>query len=143
MLKGGHKTFWDSFYVVVWSLSHILAGNEKFPLFKRGVRNVLPCLEGGGVKSFVPEIFSFCSPHLPVINNQSLTSWCLCLSISVWDRVGTGSVNAMMFRRLMTTRGEKLTDEDVDEMMEFVKIGEKGEFKYNGEPLYCFWKSDN
>ena len=66
-------------------------------------------------------------------------SWCLC-RFSVWDRVGTGSVNAMMFRRLMTTRGEKLTDEDVDEMMEFVKIGEKGEFKYNGEPLIYFCK---
>ena len=41
MLKGGgHKKFWDSFYTVVGSFSHIKRG--------RGPLKVLPCLEGGG-----------------------------------------------------------------------------------------------
>ena len=39
----GHKKFWGSFYTVAWSLSHIVGGRKKFPLFKRG---------GGGAKSF-------------------------------------------------------------------------------------------
>ena len=47
-------------------------GREKFPRFKRGVREVLPCLEGGA-KSIGPAIFPFCRPPLPVINDQSLT----------------------------------------------------------------------
>ena len=36
MLKGGHKTFRGSFYMVAQSFSHIVGGHEKFPLFKRG-----------------------------------------------------------------------------------------------------------
>ena len=27
-------------------------------------------VEGGGAKSFAPAIFQFCSPHLPLINDQ-------------------------------------------------------------------------
>ena len=29
MLKGGHKKFWGSFYVVAWSLSHIVGEARK------------------------------------------------------------------------------------------------------------------
>ena len=65
MLKGGHKKFWGRFYPVAWCFSHIVGG----------ARKVLPCLEGGGgAKSFGPAIFPFCSPPLPVINDQSLTT---------------------------------------------------------------------
>ena len=34
----GHKKFWDSFYAVASSFSHILGGGgrTKFPLFKKG-----------------------------------------------------------------------------------------------------------
>ena len=49
MLKGGHKQFWDSFYVEGCSFSHIEGRRKKFPLFERGggAQKVLPCLEGG------------------------------------------------------------------------------------------------
>ena len=42
------------------------------PLKGGGAQKVVPCLEGGGAKSFGPVIFPFCSPFLPVINDQSL-----------------------------------------------------------------------
>ena len=46
---------------------------KSFHFIKGGVWKVLPCLEGGGAKSFGPAIFPFCSPPpLPVINDQSL-----------------------------------------------------------------------
>ena len=46
---------------------------KSFHSLKGGARKVLPCLEGGGgAKSFGPAIFPFCSPPLPVINDQSL-----------------------------------------------------------------------
>ena len=45
MLKGGHKMFWGSF-------SHIEGGRKKFPLFKRGARKVVPCLDRGGGRNF-------------------------------------------------------------------------------------------
>ena len=53
MLKGAHKMFWGSFTQrkTVKSVSHIERGGggaKKLPLFKRGVRKVLPCLGGGG-----------------------------------------------------------------------------------------------
>ena len=40
-------------------------GHKRFPPFKRGAQNVLPCLEGGGAKSYGPAIFPFCSPPSP------------------------------------------------------------------------------
>ena len=48
-------------------------GRKKFPPFKIEAQKVLPCLEGGGgAKSFGPAIFPFCSPPIPIINDQSL-----------------------------------------------------------------------
>ena len=49
-------------------------GRKTFPLFKRRwPQNVLSCLGGGGGrKCFGPVILLFCSPSLPVINDQSL-----------------------------------------------------------------------
>ena len=71
MLKGGGGGGTTSFGVVfTWKLE-VLAilkgggGGKKFPLFKRGVRKVLPCLEGGCNKGFGPVIFPFCSPPPP------------------------------------------------------------------------------
>ena len=59
MLKGGHNKFWGSFSVVARSFSYIEggggAGRKKFSIFKRGMQNVLPCLEGGA-KCFGPAI---------------------------------------------------------------------------------------
>ena len=77
MLKGGHKKFLGSFYVVAYSFSHSDGGGAQkvSTLSKGGAQKVLPCLEGrggGGANKFEPAIFPFCSPPLPVINDQSL-----------------------------------------------------------------------
>ena len=75
ILKGGHKKFWGWFYAVAWSLSHIVGGGRvNFQLFKRGGAKSFTLSWGGGAKSFGPAIFPFCSPPLPVINDQSLIS---------------------------------------------------------------------
>ena len=60
---GGHNKFWGSFY----SFSHIVGGHEKFPLFKRGTRKVLPCLGGGGEARKVsdPRFSHFVAPPPP------------------------------------------------------------------------------
>ena len=68
MLNGGGGT--KGFEVVLTREFEVLAilmggGHLKFPPFKRGTRNVLPCLEGGGRKQFWPHDF-------PIINDQSL-----------------------------------------------------------------------
>ena len=47
------------------SFSHIEWGAKSFHSLKGGTQKVLPCLEGGGTKSFVPAIFQFCSPPPP------------------------------------------------------------------------------
>ena len=54
-----------------------------------GARNVLPCLEGGGAKSFGPAIFPFCSPPLPVINDQSLSSKHVAVKIVLLSKAWT------------------------------------------------------
>ena len=67
VLKGGHKQFWRNIYVAV--LAILKQGRKKFPLFKRGVHKVLPCLDGGGggTTSFGPATFPFCSPTSPYL----------------------------------------------------------------------------
>ena len=48
MLKGGHKTFWGSFYAV---LAILKGGAKGFHSLKGGgAQKVLPCLEGGSKK---------------------------------------------------------------------------------------------
>ena len=51
MPKGkGHNKFWGNFYTVAEVLAILKGGCKMFPLFKRGVQNVLPCLEEGHKK---------------------------------------------------------------------------------------------
>ena len=40
-------------------------------------------------------------------------------------------------RHIMTNMGEKLTEEDVDEMLMTAEIDERGEIKYNGNSQGC------
>ena len=46
-------------------VNHADGGRKKFPPALRG--------GGGGVTRFGPAIFPFCSPPLPIINDQSLS----------------------------------------------------------------------
>lgn len=52
----------------------------------------------------------------------------------VFDKDGNGLINAAELRHVMTNLGEKLTDQEVDEMMKDADIDGDGQLNYEGEP---------
>ena len=48
---------------------------------------------------------------------------------------GNGYISAAELRHVMTNLGEKLTDEEVDEMIREADIDGDGQVNYEGEPL--------
>ena len=53
----------------------------------------------------------------------------------VFDRDGNGFISASELRHVMTNLGEKLTDDEVDEMIREADIDGDGQVNYEGE---CF-----
>ena len=51
----------------------------------------------------------------------------------VFDKDGNGFISAAELRHVMTNLGEKLTDEEVDEMMKQADIDGDGQVNYEGE----------
>lgn len=49
----------------------------------------------------------------------------------VFDRDGNGYVSAAELKHVMTNIGEKLTDEEVDEMLREIDVGD-GQINYEG-----------
>lgn len=50
----------------------------------------------------------------------------------IFDRDGNGTISAAELRHVMTNLGEKLTDEEVDEMLREADIDGDGEIDYEG-----------
>jgi calmodulin len=50
----------------------------------------------------------------------------------VFDKDGNGFISAAELRHVMTTLGEKLTDEEVDEMIREADINGDGQVNYEG-----------
>lgn len=53
----------------------------------------------------------------------------------MFDRDGNGLISAVELRHVMTNLGEKLTDEEVDEMIHEADIDGDGHINYDGELL--------
>ncbi len=51
----------------------------------------------------------------------------------VFDKEGNGYISAAELRHVMTNMGEKLSEEDVDEMLQTAEIDERGDIRYNGQ----------
>ena len=54
------------------------------------------------------------------------------MAFRVFDKDGSGKISAAELRHVMTNLGEKLTDEEVDEMMREADINGDGEIEYDG-----------
>ena len=53
-------------------------------------------------------------------------------AFKVFDKEGKGSIPREEFRHIMTTLGERLTDEEVDEMLDDADADGDGEIEYEG-----------
>jgi len=51
-------------------------------------------------------------------------------SFSVFDRDGTGMISAAELRHVMTNIGEKLSDQEVDEMIREIEVDRDGQINY-------------
>jgi len=51
-------------------------------------------------------------------------------SFSVFDRDGTGMISAAELRHVMTNIGEKLSDQEVDEMIREIDVDHDGQIAY-------------
>lgn len=55
----------------------------------------------------------------------------------VFDKDGNGFISAAELRHVMTNLGEKLTDEEVDEMIREADIDGDGQVNYEGKSVCC------
>ena len=54
----------------------------------------------------------------------------------MFDKDGNGQINAAELRHVMTNLGEKLTDQEVDEMMKEADVDGDGQLNYEGKTIH-------
>ena len=58
-------------------------------------------------------------------------------AFKVFDRDGNGFVDAAELRQTLISLGERLTDEEVDEMFRDADVDNDGKLNYKGTCLFC------
>lgn len=53
-------------------------------------------------------------------------------AFKVFDKEGTGSISSAYLRHIMTTMGDRLSDDEVDEMIQEADIDGDGDIDYDG-----------
>lgn len=61
----------------------------------------------------------------------------------VFDKDGNGFISAAELRHVMTNLGEKLTDEEVDEMIREADIDGDGQVNYEGKHLVFIFRTNS
>ena len=69
--------------------------------------------------------------------NRQCLAITICMNIAneVFDRDGNGFISAAELRHVMTNLGEKLTDEEVDEMIREADVDGDGQINYEESAL--------
>jgi calmodulin len=87
-------------------------------------RNILT---GSGAIDF-PEFLTMMSRKLKDTDDDEE----ICEAFRVFDKDGNGFISAAELRHVMTNLGEKLTDEEVDDMIREADIDGDGQVNYEG-----------
>lgn len=56
-------------------------------------------------------------------------------AFKVFDKEGTGSISSAYLRHIMTTMGDRLSDDEVDEMIQEADMDGDGDIDYDGMRL--------
>lgn len=91
------------------------------------------CLAGNGTIDF-PEFLTMMARKMKDTDSEEEIRE----AFRVFDKDGNGFISAAELRHVMTNLGEKLTDEEVDEMIREADIDGDGQVNYEGE----FWTAD-
>lgn len=89
-------------------------------------------LTGNGTIDF-PEFLTMMSRKLNDVDSEEE----LREAFKTFDRDGNGLISAAELRHVMTNLGEKLTDEEVDEMIREADLDGDGQVNYHGNTLVC------
>lgn len=91
-------------------------------------------------------LFRFLGPRL-YLSEQALslfgalnvpeTLGMIFVGLRVFDKDGNGTINAAELRRVLTSLGEKLTDEDVDSLMQNIKVDGQVRAGLTGRGVVC------
>lgn len=101
--------------------------NSTFPSFMDISMNI----SGNGEIDFQEFLLMMAKKMNAVDSEQEIRE-----AFKVFDKEGTGSISSAYLRHIMTTMGDKLSDDEVDEMIQEADMDGDGDIDYDGK-LTC------